>query len=50
MTLLNVLKVQYIKGTVMQTEKALINNRLQVSKVLWKFCIPTIYNFSVIYR
>ena len=33
----------------MQTEKALINNRLHVSKVSWKFRIPTIYNFAVIY-
>ena len=33
----------------MQIEKALINDRLRVSKVSWKFCIPTIYNFAVIY-
>ena len=38
-----------LKGTVMQTEKALINNCLLVSKVFWKFGIPTIYNFTVIY-
>ena len=38
-----------IKGAVMQIEKALINDRLRVSKVSWKFCIPTIYNFAVIY-
>ena len=38
-----------IKGTVMQIEKALINDRLRVSKVSWKFHIPTIYNFEVIY-
>ena len=37
------------KGAVMQIEKALINDRLRVSKVSWKFCIPTIYNFAVIY-
>ena len=28
------------KGTVIQTEKALINDRLRVSKVSWKFRIP----------
>ena len=37
------------KGAAMQIEKALINDRLRVSKVSWKFCIPTIYNFAVIY-
>ena len=35
-----------LKGTVMETEKAL---RLYVSKVSWKFRIPTMYNFTVIY-
>ena len=38
-----------IKGTVMQIEKALINDRLRVSKVSWKFRIPTIYSLAVIY-
>ena len=38
-----------IKGTVMQIKKALINDRLHVSNVSWKFHIPTIYNFAVIY-
>ena len=33
----------------MQIEKALINDRLHVSKVFWQFRIPTIYNFAVIY-
>ena len=33
----------------MQIGKALINDRLSVSKVSWKFRIPTIYNFVVIY-
>ena len=33
----------------MQTEKALINDRLGVTKVSWKFRIPTIYNLAVIY-
>ena len=37
------------KGTVMQIEKALINDRLRVSKISWKICIPTTYNFAVIY-
>ena len=36
------------KGTVMQIEKTLINDRLHVSKVSRKFDIPTIYNFAVI--
>ena len=34
----------------MQIEKALINDRLRVSKVSWKFCIPAIFNFAVIYQ
>ena len=37
------------KGTVMQIEKPLIKDRLGISKVFWKFRIPTIYNFAVIY-
>ena len=32
----------------MQIKKALINDRLRVSKVSGKFRIPTIYNFAVI--
>ena len=32
----------------MEIEKALINDRLCVSKVSWKFGIPTIYNSAVI--
>ena len=31
----------------MQIEKALINDRLGVSKVSWKFRIPIIHNFAV---
>ena len=31
------------------TGKALINDRLRVSRVPWKFRIPTIYNFAVLY-
>ena len=30
-------------------EKALVNDRLSVSKVSWKFRFPAIYNFVVIY-
>ena len=30
------------KGIVMQTEKALINDRLRVSKISWKLRIPTV--------
>ena len=33
----------------MQIEKALINDRLRVSKVSWKCRIPTVYGFAVIY-
>ena len=40
-------------GTVMvqscKLKKALINDRLQVSKVFWKFRISTIYNLAVTY-
>ena len=35
----------FLKITVMQIEKVLINDRLRVSKVPEKFRIPTIYNF-----
>ena len=38
-----------IKGTVMQFEKALINDCLRVSKVSRKFRILAIHNFAVIY-
>ena len=30
-------------------EKALINDRLRILKVSWKFRIPFIYNFAVTY-
>ena len=43
------LKLINIKSTVMQIEKALINDRLHVSKVSRKFHILTIYNFAVIF-
>ena len=39
----------FVKRTVMQIEKSIINDRLRVSKMSWKFRIPTIYNFAVIY-
>ena len=38
-----------LKGSVMQIEKTLINDRLYILKVSWKFCITTIYNSAVIY-
>ena len=38
-----------VKGTVMQIEIALINDRLRLSKVSWKICVKTIYKFVVIY-
>ena len=38
-----------LKGIIKKTERALINDRLSVSKLSWKFYIPTIYNFAVIY-
>ena len=38
-----------LKGTVMQLEKALTNDRLRVSKVSGKFRILTVYNFAAIY-
>ena len=49
-TALHILKNSLkLKGTFMQIEKAWINDRLRVSKVMWKFRIPTIYNFAVVY-
>ena len=41
--------LQDSKGTVMQIEKAQINDRLRVSKVSWNFRIPVILNLTVIY-
>ena len=43
-------RLSTVKGTVMQTEKVLIHDRLRVSKVSWKFHISIIYNFAVITR
>ena len=39
----------FLKGTVMQIKKALVNDRLLVSKVSWNFRIPAIYSFALIY-
>ena len=39
----------FIKGTVMQRKKSLINARLLVPEVSWKFRILIIYNFAAIY-
>ena len=36
----------WFKGTVMQIEKALKNDRLYLSKIPGKFCVSTIYSFS----
>ena len=44
----NWLTYSAFKGTVMQTEKTLINDHLRVSKLSWKFHIPTIYNSAEI--
>ena len=41
--------IAVIKDAVMQIEKALINDCLRVSKVSWKFRIPTAYNFEIIH-
>ena len=41
-------KVEKIKGTVKQIKKALINDRLRVSKMSSKFHILAFYNFAVI--
>ena len=40
----------WVKGTVRQIEKALINDRLRVLKVSWKSHIPTIHRLAVIYQ
>ena len=39
----------FFKGTAMQIEKTLINDRLRVLKVSGKFRIPTIFNFAAIH-
>ena len=38
-----------IREVKMQIEKALINDRLRVSKISWTFHVSTIYSFAVIY-
>ena len=40
---------EVIIGSFMQIEKAHIYDCLRVSKLSWKFCVPSIYNFAVIY-
>ena len=42
-------KTLLVEGTVMQIEKALIYDPLRVSKVSWRFRIPTILKFAIIY-
>ena len=42
-------EVALFKSKVMQIEKTLINDRLGVSNVSWKFQSPTSYDFAVIY-
>ena len=39
----------FLKVLVTQIEKALINDRLRVSKISGKIRIPTLYAFAVIY-
>ena len=39
----------FLKVLVTQIEKALMNDRLLVSKIFGKICIPTLYAFAVIY-
>ena len=41
--------IHLLKGAVMLIEKALINDRLRVSKVSWNFRIPNNCDFAVIY-
>ena len=48
MSNLYVFSFQHFKGTVMQIEKALINDHLRISKVSWKFRIPNVDNFAAI--
>ena len=38
-----------LKSTITQIEKAQINDRLRVSNISWKFCIPTIFLISNIF-
>ena len=46
---LNISGQKLFKGTLMKIEKALINDCLRVLKVSWKFHIPAIHSFVVIY-
>ena len=42
-------KDENLKDIVMQIEKALMNDRLRIFKASWKFRIPFIDNFAIIY-
>ena len=48
-SIVTIYEMRDLKGTAMQIEKALINDGWRLWKVHWKFYIPTIYNFTVIY-
>ena len=39
----------FLKVLVTQIEKAMIHDRLRVSKISGKICIPNLYAFAVIY-
>ena len=43
------LTIKWFKDTVMQIEKAQVNDRLSVLKVSWKFRILIMYNFALFY-
>ena len=45
----NGLRHERVKGRVIHVKKALINDRLRVAKVSWKFRFPIFCNFAVIY-
>ena len=43
------LPIRVLKVYSCKLKKTLINDNLTISKVSWKFSIPTIYNFAVVY-
>ena len=43
------LPIRVLKVYSCKLKKPLINDNLTISKVSWKFSIPTIYNFAVVY-
>ena len=43
------LKKDHSQGTVIHIEKTLINDRLRVLKVYWKFHIASVFNIAVIH-